>query len=121
MRIDPALYDRLRGREGFFENFALDTLQIGGEAPASVQLVDLFDNHPDLPGGEALYVEALIIGPGSSLDLNGLTLYCLASDIAPGAQLTNGAVLPIPEPATLALLAVPAACALRRRAPRHAR
>jgi hypothetical protein len=116
--LEVAGQDRGPGYAGFFENFALDTLQIGGAEPARVQLVDLFDNHPDLPGREALYVKTLIIEPGSSLDLNGLTIYYLAADIAPGTSFTNGSVLPIPEPATLALLALSAAWALRRRCKR---
>ncbi len=113
--LEVAGEDRGAGYAGFFENFALDTLQIGDAAPASVQLVDLFDNHPDVPGHEALYVKTLIIGPGSSLDLNGLTIYYLDSEIAPGTDFTNGAALPVPEPATLALLAVGAVALFRRR------
>jgi len=113
--LEVAGEDRGAGYAGFFENFALDTLQIGDAAPASVQLVDLFDNQPDVPGREALYVKTLIIGPGSSLDLNGLTIYYLDSEIAPGTDFTNGAALPVPEPATLALLAVGAVALLRRR------
>ena len=70
--------DRGIGYGGFFENFALDTLQIGGdEGAAHLQLVDLFDNQPDWEGSEALYVKELILGEGSTLDLNGLSLYSL--------------------------------------------
>ena len=76
--LEVAGEDRGIGYGGFFENFAFDTLQIGGdEGAAHLQLVDLFDNQPDWEGSEALYVKELILGEGSTLDLNGLSLYSL--------------------------------------------
>ena len=64
---------------GFEGNFALGSLRLGGQAGVgNVRLVDAFGNQPDWDGAEALYVEELILGSGSQLDLNGLTLYCLS-------------------------------------------
>ncbi len=83
----------------------MDTLRIGTEEEAaSVQLADLIDNQPDWEGAEALYVKELIIGPGSHLDLNGLNIYYLSSDIAPGTLISSGSMIAVPEPSTLGLL-----------------
>ena len=49
--VPPKPTEPVKGK-GFFENFALDTLQIGDEAPAYVQLVDLFDNQPGWEGDQ---------------------------------------------------------------------
>ena len=70
---------------GFFENFVLDTLQVGGVDEGSLSLVDLVDNQLDGAGNEALYVKNLIVGPGSHLDLAGLNLYYLSAEIATDA------------------------------------
>jgi len=75
--LEVAGADRGDDCAGFLDNFALDGLQIGGDDVGRVQLVDLFDNQPDWEGAEAVYVENLLIGPGSYLDLNGLNLYYL--------------------------------------------
>ena len=91
---------------GFNVNFDLDTLQLGGADIGKVRLIDAFDNQPSWAGKEALYVEDLIVGPGSCLDLNGLNLYYLRAQIDPAATIVNGTPAPAPEPATLALLAV---------------
>ncbi len=60
---------------GWTMNFALGTLAVGGAAPGHLHLVDLHDNQPGWGGNEAMYVEALTIGPGAILDLAGLNLY----------------------------------------------
>ena len=61
---------------GFTSNFALGTLQAGTSAtPASVKLVDTLKNQPGQVGAEAMHVNALNIAAGSTLDLNGLSLY----------------------------------------------
>jgi hypothetical protein len=57
---------------GFINNFALGTLELG---PGNVKLVDAFDNNnSDFLGDEVLYVSHLILGLGSILDLNHLFL-----------------------------------------------
>jgi hypothetical protein len=104
--------------EGFFENFALDTLQIGSESEvAYVQLVDLFDNQPGWVGSEALYVDTLIVEADSLLDLNGLHIYYLHGVFGEDAILTGGQVtaVAVPEPATLGLLLIGGLALVRRR------
>ena len=87
---------------GFTSNFALDTLQIGGEQPGSVQLVNLVDNQPAWTGQEVLYVERLVLSSGSTLDLNHLTVYCGSLVNSGGTILANGGSL---VPLTLAVTA----------------
>lgn len=114
--FEVAGQDRGEGYAGFFDNFALGTLQIGGDEAAYLKLVDLVDNQPDWLGAEALYVKNLIIGSGSTLDFGGLNIYYLHSTIADDVDFTNGTLVAIPEPATLGLLlAGAAALRLRRR------
>ncbi len=82
-------------RAGFWNNFVLDTLILGGEDVGELLLVDLFDNQPDYADydrPEALYVRNLVVGPGSRLDLNGLHLYYLCSDIADDDSIIGGLV-----------------------------
>ncbi len=103
--------------EGFFDNFLLDTLQVGGEISASVELLDRCDNQLDYEGIEALYVKNLIITEGSVLELNGLNIYYLNADIAEGGLITGGLALQesIPEPATFTLLIIGSTLLMRRR------
>ena len=103
--------------EGFVGNFALDTLQIGGDDVARVKLVDLFDNQVDWNGVEALYVDTLIVNEGSLLYLNGLNIYYRHGIFGGGLILDNATVqaLPVPEPMTLAVLAAGSLALLRRR------
>jgi len=77
-------------RHGWYENFQLHTLQLGGEDVAELKLIDEFDNQPDFDGPEALYVRYLVIGPGSRIDLNGLNLYYLRGKIHDDAQIIHG-------------------------------
>jgi len=62
---------------GLENNFALDTLVLGDEDVGRIMLVDEFDNQPGWDGGEALYVNDLVLNPGATIDLNGLNLYYL--------------------------------------------
>lgn len=103
--------------EGFDTNFALGTLQIGSEiAPGQVQLVDLFDNSPTWQGTEALYVETLMIDAGSSLDLNGIDLYCQVLANGGGSIIENGgSITVVPEPCTISILSLGAFILHRRR------
>ena len=52
---------------GFDENFALDSLILGGDDIGQVQLVDWRDN---MAGIEALYVNDLVLGSSSYLDFS---------------------------------------------------
>ncbi|MCK4624247.1 MAG: PEP-CTERM sorting domain-containing protein [Phycisphaerae bacterium] len=60
---------------GLLDNFALHTLKLDGGGLATVQMVDNRDNIADTT--EAAYVRNLVINSGSTLDLNGQTLYYL--------------------------------------------
>ncbi len=94
--LEAAGADRGDDCAGFLANFALDGLWIGGDDVGQVQLVDLFDNQPEWAGVEAVYVESLIVGDGSLLDLNGLNLYYLDAAIDPGATIIGGVPVPVP-------------------------
>jgi hypothetical protein len=102
---------------GLVDNFTIDTLQLGGSDIGVLQLVDLFDNQADGQAfGEALYVKNLIVGPGSSLDLNGLNLYYLDADLDPTGEIIGGMPTKVvPEPATLSLLGLGGLAVIRRR------
>jgi RHS repeat-associated protein len=78
---------------GFFRNFAYDTLQIGDPNASYVKLVD---NAPNTAGTdpEALYVNTLIVGEFSSLDLNGLHVYARSAQIV--GNVLNGSVSVVP-------------------------
>jgi hypothetical protein len=87
-----------------------------------VQSVDLIDNQPDWDGREALYVDNLTLAAGAYLDLNGLDLYYRNGSIDPGSTIDyshGGALIAVPEAATLAVLGVGAiglfACLGRKR------
>jgi hypothetical protein len=63
---------------GFNDNFALDTLEVGGAVTVGqLWLADAYDNQPGWTGSEALYVQNLVLHPNSTLHLNGLNVYYL--------------------------------------------
>lgn len=101
----------------FTETFALETLQIGGEDIGCVQLADAHDNQGDGDQEpEAIYVDNLILGAGSHLDLNGLRLYCRnLTDLGGTIDYNGGSIIPVPEPAALSLLTLGALALCRRR------
>jgi hypothetical protein len=90
---------------GFRHNFALNTLQVGGVDAARLSLVDLIDNQSNGDANEAVYVDHLIVRPGSVLDLGNIHLYYHTLNIGAGASVNGDmlAVAAIPEPRTAAL------------------
>ena len=112
---------------GFTNNFAMGGLTLGGADVGKVQLVDDSNNGNRGTGSEAMFANAMTIGAGSSLDVNGLRLYILG-DVAttldgyiaagtlfdstlagPGLDAiydsgNNWTTLVIPEPGTMLLL-----------------
>lgn len=80
-------------RSGYCGNFVLDTLTIGGDDVANVDLVDNYDNgNRNGPEGvsECLYVRELIIRDGCTLDLNGLSLYYQEITLESGGTILDG-------------------------------
>jgi len=59
--------------------FAIGALTIGADPSANVRLVDESENQPSNLT-EAVYVDQLVLGGGSVLDLNGLNLYYRTMD-----------------------------------------
>ena len=78
-----------------------------------LRLEDAFDNG-NRTSFEALYVHDLVIGAGSTLDLNGLHLYYDGTFAGEGSVL-GGAPAWVPEPATLAFILFGSITLLRRR------
>jgi hypothetical protein len=102
--------------DGFYENFALGTLKLGGSDVGMLGLCDLFDNGQDGSlDNEALYVANLEIGDGSYLDLNGLNLYYRKlKDLGGTIVLNGGSMTQVPEPGTLLMLAAGLPVIIRR-------
>jgi len=117
--VDPfeiAGRDLGQSPDGLVMNFAVGTLQIGGNQPGHLRLVDKFVNQLRWGQGEALYVHNLIISPGSSLDLDGQLLYYSSFTNLGGSVHENGGRLVlVPEPTTLALMTMCGAVLLKRR------
>ena len=65
----------------FLGNTVLKSLTIGGTSPGSVSLVNAFDNNLSSDQADALYVENLLIQPGSRLATNSLKVYFLAGGV----------------------------------------
>jgi RHS repeat-associated protein len=77
---------------GYSRNFVLGRLELA--AGASLQLVDTVPNSSGV-GSEAVYVNALVVPSGSTLNLNGRRLYARATQIL--GTITNGTVNPVPD------------------------
>ena len=108
-----------RGKSGGgpIGGFAIGTLHLGGPAGVGrLQLVDLVENYPGWGDDERLYVGSLILGPGSSLDLNGLDVYYLHLANRGGSiDLGGGQLVEVPEPSAVILYAFALIGVLRRR------
>jgi hypothetical protein len=105
LRLAPAAPLFPPASAGFESNFALRTPRIGGDDVARVRLADDFDNTPAWEGQEALYVEEPALGPGSLLDLNGITVYYHDfTDLGGTVKLHGGSMVQAPEPTTTCVL-----------------
>ena len=85
---------------GFIQNFALNGLLVGGAKAARVQLVDASDNGNRRSSfrhtvNEALYTHKVVVTKGSTLDLNGLKVYCDGTVNILGTVL-NGSIVIVP-------------------------
>ncbi|RJP57215.1 MAG: PEP-CTERM sorting domain-containing protein, partial [Candidatus Auribacter fodinae] len=108
--------------EGWDFNFAMDTLTLGGVNIGRLQLVDTYDNQLDWVGTEALYVDTLVLGAGSYLDLNGINLYYrtlvdngATIDYNSGGLFQWTEHVVVPEPTTIILMGVGIAGLVRRK------
>ncbi len=100
---------------GFDANFALGTLIVGkpdGSSHVNLLLADVFRNLG--PDPEALYVHDIYVYDNAVLNMDFLHVYYDGTLIANG-QIFNGSPQYIPEPATLAMLAVLALSLPKRR------
>ncbi|GEM_PF-5430350 len=82
---------------GFELNFALDSLIIGAVDPASLILYDIVDNQSAFAGAEALYVNTLILGVNSTLNLNGKKIYYKNLTNDGTVNLEGGALVEVPD------------------------
>lgn len=115
--FEAAGEDRGPSLAGFYQNFTLDTLVIGGVEPAALSLVDLIANNVNATIPNAVYVEHLVINAGSTLDLNGIKLYYRTADVAAGEALALGSygTQVVPEPSAAMLLVAATPWVFRRR------
>lgn len=86
--LEVASVDRAQDPEGFVDNMAYGTVRIGCEGtPGSVRLAD---NNRHRASPEVMYLGELILAEGSTLDLNGRTLYLRRIENDGGQILDNG-------------------------------
>lgn len=117
--LEAAGEDRGPTLAGYYQNFTIHTLMLGGAETAALSLVDLIDNQLGSELPNALYVDNLIVNAGSTLNLNGLKLYYRTATIVGFDSLTASSfgiqVVPEPTAAYLALLLTAPICLRRRR------
>jgi hypothetical protein len=101
---------------GWNGNGALNLLTVGGDgAIGLLKLVDNYDNQPTWSGREALYVNTLVLNPGSSLDLNGLNVYANSVEYDGGSVIDDGGNLSIaPEPSAVMVFGMAACWGMKR-------
>jgi hypothetical protein len=106
---------------GFTTNFTLGTLVLGGAGKVStLKLTDDLDNNPDWNGNEVLYVDNLVLNPGSVLNLNGKKLFYHHLSNSDGQiQLNGGSAEQVPEPGSTAALLIAGFSLATRRAKRR--
>ncbi len=83
--------------DGFVQNFTLNGLFVGGAKAAHVKLLDVSNNGNRSSGHEALYAHEVVVTKGSTLDMNGLNVYCDGTVDIQGTVL-NGTVTLCPDP-----------------------
>ncbi len=78
---------------GFENNFGLHSLAL--EGGVRLRLVDFSDNQPEWEGTEALYLDDLVVSPGSWFFLNGINAYVngVLVSFGDGAIYGGGAIL----------------------------
>jgi hypothetical protein len=84
--------------KAFVDNFGYGILDIGNNT--YVKMTDRVRNAPGT-GVEAVYVNSLIIEPGSTLDLNGIKLYARSAQL--GGTVVGGSIIQTPDSGAIAL------------------
>jgi hypothetical protein len=90
--IEAMSQDLGPGSDGFVGNFAYGTISLQGHTYA--RLVDDYKNIA-LPEAipEAVYVNRILVTPGSTLDLNGLNLYTYPGEAGIAGKVINGKII----------------------------
>ena len=115
--LEVAGYDEGDDVVGFVDNYSLAELIVGQTSSNTVvKLVDNFDN---ATGTEVLYVEDITIALGSTLDIGSIDIYALSiNDVTRISGTGTVTIVPpgggIPEPASVAMLALSGTALLRR-------
>ncbi len=102
--FEIASLDLGSGTTGYVDNFALGTLDVGGAGTGTVTLIDNRINQPSEPHKDVLYVDDLIVRSGSTLNLNGHTIYYKNHTNLGDVVHNGGFLVEVPEPSTALLL-----------------
>jgi hypothetical protein len=100
--FEAASSDSGTSPDGLSDNFAIGSIILGGDDVGHLKIVDVVDNQQDGPDNEVLYVHAIELGDGSTLDLNGHTVYYESLTEAAGStiELNGGLLAAIQQPNT---------------------